>query len=253
MKVAVAGGTGILGALTVAELAARGDEVLALSRTPAGTLPGGASHRRVDLTTGKGLGEALAGVEAVVNASNSNPRHAGPVLIDGTHHLLRAEARADVRHHVDVSIVGCDRVPMGYYEVKVAQEAAIAAGDVPWSLLRATQFHGLLAWAFESAARWRLSPRGSARLQPVDARVVAKRLAEAAHSEPSGRLADVVGPQVQTLSELSVAWAAAKRRVLLPLRIPMVGKLGRPVREAALCNPQAKGEGPSFERWLAGG
>jgi uncharacterized protein YbjT (DUF2867 family) len=253
MTVAVVGGTGVLGALVVRELAARGDEVLALSRTPGETLPDGASHRRIDLTTGDGLADGLAGVEVVVNAGNSGPRNAAPVLVDGTRRLLRAEVAAGVRHHVDVSIVGCDRVPIGYYDVKVAQEEAVAAGDVPWSLLRATQFHGLLAWVFESAARGWLSPRGSARLQPVDPTVVAERLAEMAHAAPGGRLPDVAGPQVLTLSELARAWSGAKRRTLLPLRIPMAGKIGRPVREGALCNPAAASGGPTFERWLADG
>ena len=79
MKVAVVGGTGVLGAPLVAELAARGAEVLALSRKPGAALPDGASHLRVDLTNGAGLAEALAGVEVVVDASNSSPRNALPV------------------------------------------------------------------------------------------------------------------------------------------------------------------------------
>ncbi|HXS46768.1 MAG TPA: NAD(P)H-binding protein, partial [Solirubrobacterales bacterium] len=112
MKVAVVGGTGVLGASLVAELAARGDDVLALSRTPGAALPAGATHRRVDLTSGEGLAEALAGVEVVVDAANSTPRDAGPVLVEGTVRLLRASGAAGVRHHIGVSIVGCDRVPM---------------------------------------------------------------------------------------------------------------------------------------------
>jgi uncharacterized protein YbjT (DUF2867 family) len=252
MKVAVTGGTGVLGALVVAQLAARGDEVLALSRTSVEALPDGASHRRADLTTGEGLANALAGVEVVVNAANSNPRDAAPVLVEGTRRLLRAEAAAGVGHHVDVSIVGCDRAPMRYYGVKVAQEEAVAAGDVPWSLLRATQFHDLLDGLFRSAARFRLSPRGSARLQPIDPTVVAERLAEAGHAEARGRLPDAAGPQVLTLSELARTWSAAKKHAGLPVRIPMVGRAGRSLREAALCNP-AVGDGPTFERWLADG
>lgn len=82
MKVAVVGGTGVLGKPLVAELARRGDEVLALSRKAPRRLPDGASHRRIDLTTGEGLAAALAGVEAIVDASNSStPRRAAPVLV----------------------------------------------------------------------------------------------------------------------------------------------------------------------------
>lgn len=252
MKVAVAGGTGVLGKLVVAELAARGDEVLALSRNRPKRSPTGAEHRAVDLTTGEGLAAALAGVEVVVDASNSNPRNAGPVLVEGTRRLLRACAEAGVRHYVGISIVGCDRVPIAYYEVKVEQEQEIAAGEVPWSLLRATQFHDLLDWAFARAARFRLRPTGAYRLQPVAAIVVARRLAAAAHEEPAGRLPEVAGPKVHTLSELSAAWRRAKGRAALPLRLPSIGKIGRPLGEGALTSPEAGGDGPTFERWLAG-
>ena len=252
MKIAVAGGTGTLGTPLVAELARRGDEVVALSRTAPGDPPAGAAHRRVDLAGGEGLAEALDGVEVLVDAANTAPSR-GDELVAITRRLLEAAAEADVRHFVGISIVGCDRVPMPYYKAKVAQEEAIAAARVPWSLLRASQFHNLLGWAFGAAARWRLLPTGSARLQPVDVRVVAGRLAEAAHSEPGGRLPDLAGPEVRTLSELAHAWRAADGRRLLPLRIPMVGRIGRPLREAALCDPRAAAAGPTFEEWLTGG
>jgi len=253
VRIAVTGGTGTLGAPIVADLAGRGDDVLVLSRKPPRKLPEGASHRRVDLTDGTGLDEALAGVEVVVDASNSSPRDAGPVLVEGTQRLLRAGAAAGVRHHLGISIVGCDRVPIAYYKVKVEQEQAIAAGEVPWSLLRASQFHQLLAWAFESAARWRVSPRGSARLQPVDVRMVALRLAEAAHREPEGRLHDIAGPELSTLGDLARVWSHVKGRRLLPLRIPMVGKAGRSMREGALCDERAAAGGPTFQHWLERG
>lgn len=252
MVVAVVGGTGVLGRPLVAELVARGDEVRSLSRTTPKRLPEGASHHRVDLTTGDGLSEALAGVEVVVDASSSSPRNAAPVLVDGTKRLLGAAADAGVRHHVGVSIVGCERVPMAYYKVKVEQEEAIVAGEVPWSLVRATQFHTLIRWAFEQAGRLGVAPGGNARLQPVDPAVVAVRLAQVAQAEPAGRLGDVAGPEVLTLSELARTWRHAGHRAL-PLPIPTVGRIGRPMREAALCNPGAAAGGPTFEQWLADG
>jgi uncharacterized protein YbjT (DUF2867 family) len=251
MKVAVVGGTGVLGALLVAELAANGDEVLALSRKPRGTLPEGAEHRRIDLSSGEGLAGALAGVEVVLDAANTPPNR-GKALVAGTRRVLAAATEADVRHLVGISIVGCDRVPMPYYKAKVEQEEAIAAGKVPWSLLRATQFHTLVAWAFEQAGRFGIVPTGRAQLQPIAPAVVAARLAEVARGGPAGRVADVAGPEVLTLSELAAAWRRHGHRGL-PLRIPMVGKIGRPVREAALCDPDAAAGGPTFERWLSDG
>jgi uncharacterized protein YbjT (DUF2867 family) len=252
MKVAVVGGTGVLGKPLVAELAARGDEVLALSRTAPRKLPDGASHRRIDLTTGEGLAEALADVEVIVDASSSSPRNAAPVLVEGTKRLLRAGAEAGARHYVGVSIVGCERVPMAYYKVKVEQEGVIAAGAIPWSLLRATQFHTLIDHMFKQDARFGIVRSGSARFQPIDPPRVAERLAAAAHAEPAGLLPDVAGPKVLTLSELAKAWRRAGHRAL-PLRFPMVGPIGRPLREGALCNPDAAAGGPTFEEWLARG
>lgn len=250
MKVAVVGGTGVLGTQVVSTLAGRGDEVLALSRNPA-ALPAGAEHRRVDLTSGEGLAEALAGVEAVVDASNEGPSKAGPVLVEGTRRLLEVGKAAGVQHHVGVSIVGCDRVPIPYYKVKVEQEEAIAAGEVSWSLLRATQFPHLLDYAFGAAARFGVRPTGRALLQPVNPAAVAERLADAVHAGPTGHLPDIAGPRVQTLSELSHAWRAARGKHLLPLRIPMVGPVGKPLREGALTDPDAA-TGSSFEDWLTG-
>lgn len=251
MKVAVVGGTGVLGKPLVAELAGRGDEVLSLSRTAPRKLPAGVSHRRIDLTTGEGLAEALAGVEVVVDASNSRtPRRAAPVMVEGTKRLLRAGAEAGARHYVGVSIVGCERVPMAYYKTKVEQEEAIAAGPIPWSLLRATQFHTLLDYLFKRDARFGVVRVGSARFQPVDPPLVAERLAGAAHADPAGLLPDIAGPEVLTLSELARAWRRAGHRAL-PLRFPMIGPLGRPMREGALCNPDAAAGGRTFEQWLA--
>jgi uncharacterized protein YbjT (DUF2867 family) len=251
MKVAVVGGTGVLGRPVVAELAARGDEVVALSREPGRTMPEGVSHQRADLTTGDGLAEALAGVEVMVDASNSStPRRAAPVMVEGTKRLLRAGAEAGARHYVGVSIVGCERVPMAYYKVKVEQEEAIGAGAIPWSLLRATQFHTLIDYLFKQDARFGIVRSGSARFQPIDPPLVAERMAGAAHADPAGRLPDVAGPEVLTLSELAKAWRQAGHRAL-PLRFPMIGPIGRPLREGALCNPDAAAGGRSFEQWLA--
>lgn len=252
MRVAVVGGTGMLGRPLVAALAERGHEVLALSRRAPRKLPGGALHRRIDLTDGYGLEAALEGVEVVADCSNSNPRNAGPVLVEGTKRLLPAGAAAGVRHHIGISIVGCDRVPMAYYGVKVEQERAIAAGELPWSLVRATQFHTLIAWAFAQAGRFGVVPTGSARLQPVDSKVVAEQLVGVVEGEPAGRLGDIAGPEVQTLTELAKVWRRAGHRAL-PLRIPMVGRIGRPLHEGALCDPRAATAGPNFKESLADG
>lgn len=250
MEVAVVGGTGSLGAPVVGELVARGDAVRILSRRPPTEPPAGASHHHVDLATGEGLAEALEGVEVVVDAVNDT-RRAGEVLVAGTRRLTAAAADAGVRHHVAISIVGCDRVPVGYYRAKVAQERSVADSPVPWTLLRATQFHSLLARALGAAERLRVHPTGAARLQPIDAPIVARRLADAVHGDPSGRIPDIAGPEIATLTDLSRAWRAHRDRATVPLRLPMVGRVGHALRDGALCDLSAAAPGPTFDEWLA--
>jgi uncharacterized protein YbjT (DUF2867 family) len=261
MRVAVVGGTGTIGRPLVAELVERGNDVLVLSRgispvppdTPATERSGGsARHRRADVVSGEGLADALAGVEAVVDAANGQ-RRARAVLVDGTKRLVEAGARAGVGHHLLISIVGIDRVPMPYYRWKLAQEEAVVGGAVPWTILRATQFHPLLGWAFAGAARLRLRPTGEARLQPIDTSVVARRMADAVEAGPAGRAPDLAGPEVRTLDELSAAWREAHGRRLLPVRFPSIGRLGRALRAGGLCEEAGTTPGPTFEEWLRDG
>lgn len=177
MRIAVVGGAGTLGRQVTAELTRRGHEVRVLSRR--------SPQFPVDLATGQGLAAALADCSVVVDASNTQ-RNARQVMVEGSARLLAAGQQAGVGHHVCISIVGCDRVPIGYYRVKVDQERAVERGPVPWTIVRATQFHELVASMLDRAARYRVLPTPSMPLQPVAALEVARALADAAESDPSG-------------------------------------------------------------------
>lgn len=246
--VAVVGGTGTLGAPVVRHLLAKGATVRVLSRN-ATDVPAGAEHRRVDLSSGEGLAEALAGATVVVDAANSN-KAAEDVLVAGTRRLLEAGTAAGVGHHLAISIIGIDQVPMKYYRAKLAQEQAIESGPIPFSILRASQFHQLVDMVLTAAARFGVRPTGAAKVQPIDPDLVAARLADAALTGPAGRLPDIAGPKVQTLSELSRAWAMARGRHRLPLRVPSWGKMGKAVAAGALCDPAAATPGEDFAEWL---
>lgn len=254
MRVAVIGGTGELGSRVVAGLAAQGDEVRAVSRRapPPGKLPDGVEHVCADLASGDGVRAALEGIETVVDASNER-RRAREVLVDGTLRLTAAGADAGVRHHVAISILGCDRVPHPYYEAKVAQEQALASASVPWTLLRATQFHALVDSMLAAAARVRLLAKPRVPLQPIDTEVVARRLARLVHAEPAGRVPDLAGPQVESLDALAEQWRAHAGRRLLPLRVPAfaLGGGGREMAAGLLTDPDAAADGPTFAQWLA--
>jgi uncharacterized protein YbjT (DUF2867 family) len=146
MKIAIMGGTGLLGRQVSEELRTRGHEVRAVSRS--------APAYRADLTTGAGLDEAVAGCDVIVDASNNSSRTAAATLVEGTRRLLAAGQRAGVPHHVCVSVVGCDRIPMGYFRVKAEQEGVVAQGAMPWIIVRATQFHEYLAAMLGAGARY---------------------------------------------------------------------------------------------------
>jgi len=254
MNIAVPGGTGMLGRAVVDELVRRGHHVRVLTRTPPRHPQVGTTHHVVDVATGAGLDEALAGVDAVVDATNTpgSGRKAWPVVVDGTRRLLEAEARAGVGHHVAISIVGIDKVPFSYYRAKLAQEQLVETGPVPWSIVRATQFHELLDLAFATTARARLVPASAFPVAPVDPRFVAGILADAAEAGPGGRLAPVAGPDVAPVGELARAWAQARGRRVLALPVPLRPRARRALMDGALV-PAADSAitgGPSFGAWL---
>jgi len=242
MRIAVVGGKGTLGRYVCAELARRGHDVRVLSRS---------GEYRVDLTTGQGLGAALEGCAAVVDASNAM-RGASQVLVEGSKRLLTAGAAAGVAHHVCVSIVGCDRVPMGYYRIKTAQEHVVEHGTVPWTIVRATQFHELAAAAFGAVAKYRVLPAPRIRLQTVAAAEVAEAVADVTEGPARRGRFQVAGPQVCTAAELARAWQRVTGRSAVLLPLPLPGRTGRELRRGALTasHPDVRGR-ILFEDWLA--
>jgi uncharacterized protein YbjT (DUF2867 family) len=238
----------------VNELAARGHEVRVLSRRAggAGADEPGVTRVRGDLVTGEGLPTALAGVRAVVDAVNSG-RRADRVMVGGARLLLRAATDAGVEHVVGIGIVGAEAVAprMPYYRVKLAQEAVLTSSAVPWSLLRATQFHDFVGQALAALARFPIMVAPAILLQPVDPTEVANALVDAAEHGPAGRLPDVAGPQAMAVADLGRIWLRAHERArpVLPVSIP--GRVGRAVREGALCNLDRAVGRTTFEAWTA--
>lgn len=242
MKIAIMGGTGTLGRQVAEELRGREHEVRVLSRH--------APEYRADLTTGAGLDEAMAGCEVVIDASNNSSRAAAATLVAGTRRLLAAAQAAGVAHHVCVSVLGCERVPAGYFRVKAEQEEAVRRGPVPWTLVRATQFHDYVAAMMDAAARYRAIPVPRGVLQPVASAEVASVVAGVAAGDARRDEVSVAGPELATIRELAQAWrrAAGRRTVLVPLPLP--GGLGRALRGGALtaAHPDVRGR-QEFAAW----
>jgi uncharacterized protein YbjT (DUF2867 family) len=245
MRIAIVGGAGTLGRHITAELAERGHEVRVLSRS--------SPDYPVDLASGQGLGAALDGCAAVVDASNaSSPKRAAEVLVEGSRRLLAAEQQAGVGHHVCISIVGCERVPMGYYRVKVEQEQVVEHGPVPYSIVRATQFHELVAAALDAAGKWRILPIPGMRLQTVAAAEVARTVAEVAEGRPGRGRVQVGGPEVTSAAALARTWKSVTGRHALSVPVPVPGRLGRTLRSGGLTADHADVLGTiTFADWLS--
>jgi uncharacterized protein YbjT (DUF2867 family) len=245
MRIAIVGGAGTLGRHITLELAERGHEVRVLSRS--------SPQYPVDLVSGRGLAAALAGCAVVVDASNASaPKRAAQVLVAGSRHLLAAGERAGATHHVGISIVGCERIPVGYYRVKTEQEQVIERGPMPWSIVRATQFHELADMALTAAGKWRVLPIPAMRLQTVAAAEVARVVADVAEGEPDRGRIQIAGPQVTTAAELARTWKSISGRRALSVPVPVPGKLGRELRAGALTAPQADVIGSqTFADWLS--
>lgn len=243
MVVGVLGGTGNAGREAAAELDRRGHRTVVLSRTASGI----GEHRRVDVVSGEGLGESMAGLDALVEVLNGS----ASVLVEGVNRALAAARAAGVAQVVSLSVLGADRVPFGYYRTKVAQQAAVEAGGLPWSVLQACQFHSLLDSVFAAAARRGVLPMLRVPLQPVDVREVGVRLADLVEMGPIG-VSRLAGPRAERLDRLAQAWAHARGvRRLLPLPVPVVGPALQAVRAGAFADPVAPRGRVTFEAWLA--
>jgi uncharacterized protein YbjT (DUF2867 family) len=232
MKIAVAGGTGVAGRWTVEALRGGGHEAIVIARSVG-----------CDLVTGDGLDAALAGVDAVIDATNvaSSGKRASSEFFEATARtLMRTAAAADVRHIVALSIIGIDRVPYGYYQGKLRQEQVLQESPVPVSILRAAQFHEFpgqylakLPGPVVLVPRWRA--------QPVAAREVGAELARIAAGDPVA-MSELAGPREEIMADMirQVVHARGDRRLVVSVRVPgaagkaMAAGGGLPDRPGAL-------------------
>lgn len=244
MRIAVAGGTGVVGSLTVQAAREAGHDAVPLSR----------SHG-VDLVTGRGLHAAMRDADAVIDASSITTLD-GAKAVDfftaATGNLLAAAQEAGVGHVVVLSIVGIDEVPYDYYAGKLAQERTLAASAAPSTILRATQFHEFAGQMFERAKIGPLHTAPTARVQPVAAREVAERLVELATGAPQGRARDLAGPREEQLADMVRAFARATgRRGWIPsLNVPTRQMRGMRAG-GVLPGPDAQLGRQTFDEWLA--
>ncbi len=232
--VLVTGGTGVLGRLVAARLSEMGHEVRVLSRRP------GAGTHTGDLTTGLGLAPAVTGAEVIVHAA-SDTRRFGRSDVAQTGNLVQHASGA--AHLLYISIVGIDRIPFPYYRRKLACEEQIRSSGVPFTILRATQFHELIASVLQPAERLPLAPLPlDFRFQTLAAREAAGRLADLASGPPTNEISNMGGPEVLSLREMAAQWRTVRPH-LRAVGLPVPGKVARAFREGRnTCPDQTEGE-----------
>jgi len=258
----VTGGTGTLGRLVVSRLRSAGRDVRVLSRRSREGGEGikeageGIALVRGDLATGEGIAAAVEGVEIIVHCAGSSKGDEEKARI-----LVQAASRAGARHLLYISVVGADRIPVessidramfGYFGSKRAAERAVAASGLPWTTLRATQFHELILLTARQMARLPVIPvPAHFHFQPIDAGEVAARLVELALGEPAGLVDEMAGPRVYEMSELLRGYLRANhhRRPIIPVWLP--GKAAGAIRAGANLNPERALGCRTWEEFLA--
>jgi uncharacterized protein YbjT (DUF2867 family) len=252
----VTGGTGTLGRLVVRRLRDAGCDVRVLSRRST-EAEDGIEFVTGDLATGEGIEPAVEGAGTIVHCAGSPKGDE-----DKARNLVRAASRAGAAHLVYISVVGADRIPVvsgvdrvmfGYFSSKLAAERIVADySGLPFTTLRATQFHELILMVAQQMAKLPVIPAPAGfRVQPIDADEVAARLVELALSEPAGLVPDMGGPRVYGAAELLRGYlrASHRRRPIVPLWLP--GKAARVFRAGANLAPEQAVGRRTWEEFLA--
>ena len=254
-RILVTGGTGTLGRQVTALLRDSDEKVRVLSRRPHEAADG-VEYVTGDLLKDEGTQAAVDGAEIVVHCAGSSK---GDDV--ATQHLVRAAARAGAGHLVYISVVGADRIPVvsgvdramfGYFGYKLAAERAVADSGLPWTTLRAAQFHELILTTARAMAKLPVIPvPAGVRFQPVDSGEVAARLVDLAVGSPAGLVPDMAGPRVYPMTVLLRGYLRARgaRRLLVPVRLP--GKAARAVRAGANLAPERAVGERTWEDFLA--
>ncbi|GAA4970476.1 SDR family oxidoreductase [Actinoplanes utahensis] len=206
MRIVVVGGTGQTGRLLVEALRGRGHEAV-----PASPSTG------IDAFSGVGLEEALAGTDVVIDVTNPPSRDeaaATEFFRVTSENLTAVGGKAGVRHHVVLSIIGLERASdLAYYRAKLAQEAAVRAGEVPYTIVRAAQFLEFLGDLLQANTEGDEIRLGPVRVQPIALSDLVSHLVEIAEGDPAGGTVEAAGPEVLAMDEIGRRLAAPGQRV----------------------------------------
>ncbi|HKN77536.1 MAG TPA: SDR family oxidoreductase [Lysobacter sp.] len=245
MKFVVIGGTGLIGSKVVLRLREQGHDVI-----PAAPSTG------IDILTGEGLGAAMAGTDVVVDLSNS-PSFEAKAVMDffqtAGRNVLGAEAKAGVRHHLALSVVGTDRLPeSAYFRAKGAQEQLIRDSGIPYTIVHSTQFFEFLPGIIQSGGQSEVVRLPPALVQPIAAEDVADAITRFALEPAKNGLVEIAGPEREPLSSLAQRFMRIiqdPRQVVSDAHAPYFGAQLKTDSLVPLTEPTWQAS-MNFARWL---
>ena len=244
MKIVVIGGSGLIGSRLVKKLRENGQDVVAASPSSG-----------VNSVTGEGLAEALKGASVVADVTNA-PSWEDTAVMNffetSTRNLLAFEASAGVGHHVALSVVGSERMlDSGYFRAKIAQESLIKASNIPYTIVRATQFFEFVKQIVDYSAEGDKVRMPPALIQPMAADDVASAVAKIATHAPVNGTVEIGGPEQFRLDELARRSLASRRDPREVISDPNGRYYGIEVSERALVPDNgARLSDTRFETWL---
>jgi uncharacterized protein YbjT (DUF2867 family) len=245
LKIVVIGGSGLIGTRVVNNLRQRGHEVLA-----------GSPSTGVNTITGEGLADALTGAQVVVDVANA-PQWEDKAVLEffetSGRNLLAAEAKAGVKHHVALSVVGTERLlASGYFRAKMAQENLIKASPIPYTIVRATQFFEFVGGIAQGATEGQTVRVPAAMMQPIAADDVAAAVAKVALEEPLKGMVETAGPDPIRQDELVRQFLSATGDPRTVITDPKALYSGAAINDQSLTPGDNPILGPTrFKDWLA--
>ena len=245
MKIVVIGGSGLIGKKLVKLLGERGHKVVAASPSTG-----------VNAVTGEGLAEALTGARVVVDVANA-PSWEDKAVLEffetAGRNLLAAETAAGVTHHVALSVVGTERLlASGYFRAKLAQEGLIKASQIPYTIVRSTQFFEFVGGIAQLSTEGQTVRLPSSLMQPIASDDVAAILADIAVGEPLKGMVEIAGPERIRMDELVRRYLTTTHDARTVITDPKARYYGIEVNDQSLIPGDHPRIGPTrFEEWLS--
>ncbi|PLT31621.1 SDR family oxidoreductase [Peribacillus deserti] len=250
MKILVTGGTGTLGSSFLKQSVKQNLDVRIASRHQPQTFT--AEWTELDLESGRGLQNTISDVDVVLHAATSPLKNSRAVDVEGTRRLIKACKDYEIKHLIFPSIVGIESMPMAYYQSKLEAERLIKVSGLPYTILRATQFHSFIDQLFRALTKFPLSVLPAPlRCQSVDVDEVASFLVKVCQSPPQGHVDDFGGPEILTFKEMYAIWKQYRQPKSLLLPVSYVpNSLFKAIKDGKNTNGEQKRGMVTWEQWV---